>query len=333
MSSADWKKKNYSKKIKVSEATVAQLRKGTKAENIAKANKPGASAEYREAVRRFYGKDTTKAAPMAGGKTVKSGPRRVTSTSTSSTSSKPVSRKTSSGSPVKYSSPSSNMNIGSGNLTPAQYRDIASRQSRKDKVIGTAAQLAVPGMGGLKAVKALRAAKAAKAVKAAPKSIGAAPKRPQLSAGPKGRTEQLARTTTRTSTVVPSALKSVPGVARASKDVQRLSQGVKKGNATKGELNKAKLMLRAEIQAAAKKTAAKKTAAKPAPKAAPKPAPKPAPKAKPAPKKAPAKKTNTNDTQKMADEMFKRIGGRKPVRRTLKVGAAGYVAKKWNEVE
>ena len=37
MSSAEWKKKNYNRKIRVSEATVAQLRKGSKAENIAKA--------------------------------------------------------------------------------------------------------------------------------------------------------------------------------------------------------------------------------------------------------------------------------------------------------
>lgn len=60
MSSQEWKKKNYNTKIRVSESTVAQLRKGTKASNIAKANKPGASAEYREAVRRFYGKSTVK---------------------------------------------------------------------------------------------------------------------------------------------------------------------------------------------------------------------------------------------------------------------------------
>jgi hypothetical protein len=105
-------KKNYSKSIKVSESVVAQLRKGTKASNIAKANAPGASTEFREAVRRFYGKDVTKAMPMAGGKTVKSGPRRVTSSKPSASSanvSKPKSSSTRGG---FGDAPKYNMNIG-----------------------------------------------------------------------------------------------------------------------------------------------------------------------------------------------------------------------------
>lgn len=57
-SSQDWKNKNSNYNIKVSSSTVAKLRKGTKASNIAAANKPGASAEYKEAVRRFYGKNS-----------------------------------------------------------------------------------------------------------------------------------------------------------------------------------------------------------------------------------------------------------------------------------
>jgi hypothetical protein len=55
-STQKYKDKNSNYKIKVSSATVAKLRKGTKAGNIAAAKAPGASAEYKEAVRRFYGK-------------------------------------------------------------------------------------------------------------------------------------------------------------------------------------------------------------------------------------------------------------------------------------
>jgi hypothetical protein len=62
-SSQNWKDKNSNYKIKVSESTVAKLRKGTKASNIAAANKPGATAEYKEAVRRFYGKNAVSGAP------------------------------------------------------------------------------------------------------------------------------------------------------------------------------------------------------------------------------------------------------------------------------
>jgi hypothetical protein len=55
-SSQKWKDQNSNYGTKVSAATVARLKKGTKASNIASANKPGASAELKEAVRRFYGK-------------------------------------------------------------------------------------------------------------------------------------------------------------------------------------------------------------------------------------------------------------------------------------
>ena len=48
------------KKIKVSEATVAKLRKGTMAGNLAKAK--GASPEMREALMRFYGAKRVNAA-------------------------------------------------------------------------------------------------------------------------------------------------------------------------------------------------------------------------------------------------------------------------------
>jgi len=62
-----WKKKNYDKSIKVSDATVKKLLSGTKASNIAAANKPGASAQYKEAVRRFYGKNTVKSTMTPSG--------------------------------------------------------------------------------------------------------------------------------------------------------------------------------------------------------------------------------------------------------------------------
>lgn len=63
-SSQKYKDANSNYGIKVSEATVAKLRKGTKASNIAAANKPGASAEYKEAVRRFYGKNAVAKSPV-----------------------------------------------------------------------------------------------------------------------------------------------------------------------------------------------------------------------------------------------------------------------------
>lgn len=59
-SSQKYKDGNSNYNLKVSAATVAKLKKGTKASNIAAANKPGATAEYKEAVRRFYGKGSVK---------------------------------------------------------------------------------------------------------------------------------------------------------------------------------------------------------------------------------------------------------------------------------
>jgi hypothetical protein len=64
-SSQDWKDKNSNYSIKVPQAIVTKLRKGTKAGNIAAANKAGASAELREAVGRFYGKNVLKPLPKA----------------------------------------------------------------------------------------------------------------------------------------------------------------------------------------------------------------------------------------------------------------------------
>lgn len=59
-STQKYKDANSNYKVKVSSATVAKLKKGTKASNIAAANMAGASAEYKEAVRRFYGKNAIK---------------------------------------------------------------------------------------------------------------------------------------------------------------------------------------------------------------------------------------------------------------------------------
>jgi len=65
----NWKKNNYDRSIKVPDSVVKQLLKGTKASNIAAANKPGASAQYKEAVRRFYGKNTVKSTMTPKGPT------------------------------------------------------------------------------------------------------------------------------------------------------------------------------------------------------------------------------------------------------------------------
>jgi len=58
----DWKKKNYNTSVKVSEATIQGLREGKTFEgNVAKF-KSGATAEQREAMNRFYGKNRVGAA-------------------------------------------------------------------------------------------------------------------------------------------------------------------------------------------------------------------------------------------------------------------------------
>lgn len=69
-SSQKYKDKNSNYKIKVSAATVAKLRKGTKSSNIKAASAPGASAEYKEAVRRFYGKGSVSGTSKPSGKQV-----------------------------------------------------------------------------------------------------------------------------------------------------------------------------------------------------------------------------------------------------------------------
>ena len=73
MPNQKWKDKNYNSNLKVSSATVAKLKKGTKASNMAAAAKPGASVEFKEAVRRFYGKNTVAfKAPAQAQKAMKS---------------------------------------------------------------------------------------------------------------------------------------------------------------------------------------------------------------------------------------------------------------------
>lgn len=62
MVAKDWKKKNYNTSVKVSEATIQGLRDGKTFEgNVAKF-KSGATAEQREAMNRFYGKNRVGAA-------------------------------------------------------------------------------------------------------------------------------------------------------------------------------------------------------------------------------------------------------------------------------
>jgi len=66
----DWKKKNYDTSIKVSEATIQGLRDGKTFEgNVAKF-KSGATAEQREAMNRFYGKNRVGAALGQGVATI-----------------------------------------------------------------------------------------------------------------------------------------------------------------------------------------------------------------------------------------------------------------------
>lgn len=70
MVAKDWKKKNYDTSIKVSEATIQGLRSGKTFEgNVAKF-KSGATAEQREAMNRFYGKNRVGAALGEGVSTI-----------------------------------------------------------------------------------------------------------------------------------------------------------------------------------------------------------------------------------------------------------------------
>lgn len=70
MVAKDWKKKNYNTSVKVSEATIQGLREGKTFEgNVAKF-KSGATAEQREAMNRFYGKNRVGAALGEGVATV-----------------------------------------------------------------------------------------------------------------------------------------------------------------------------------------------------------------------------------------------------------------------
>lgn len=281
MSSTEWKKKNYNKSIKVSQSVVDDLKKRSKSENIRLANRTDASPQFKEAVRRFYGKSVTGTtrptgkitpksrggATASAGKSVsrgKSGDYGVSAynakmSQTARGANKSSSNKSGAKSTEKKMFPATvtpesyKMNVGKDNLTPAQRREIAARQSTRDKIIGTAAQMAVPGTAGFKALKAIKAAKAAKAAKTVKELPAGKPALKQLSAGPKGRTQALARTTTRTSNAVPKNVSNVASVARAKARVQKLEAGMKKGAATKGEVNEAKLMLRAEVQRAMKK--------------------------------------------------------------------------------
>ena len=150
------------------------------------------------------------------------------------------------------------MNIGKSNLTKAQRDAIAANQSSNDKVVSAIVQMAVPGTGAFKVIKGIKAIKAAKAAGAAVKMLPAGKALPKaIGPGPRGlassASARLARTTTRTSNAVPASAKNVPAVTRAQNNVKKLEAAVKKGIATKGELNEAKLMLRAEVQKIAKK--------------------------------------------------------------------------------
>ena len=135
--------------------------------------------------------------------------------------------------------------------------NLASGKTARDKGRKTIVQKAgvnttavAATLAGGSALKAAKAAKAAKTARALP---AGKPAPRELSSGPKGRAQALARTTTRKSNVVPKNVSNVGSVARAKARVQKLEAGMKKGIATKGEVNEAKLMLRAEVQRAAKR--------------------------------------------------------------------------------
>lgn len=155
MASSDWKSKNYNKNVKVSQKTVSVLKSRSKAENIAAANRPGASPELREAVKRFYGKGTVKSFANQGKITRGSKGAKPTVTATRQSVSKPKSGKTSNMSPAyNQGSPSAKLNTGTSNLSPAQRKAIAARQSKVDKAITFVAQAALPGTGAVKGAKA-----------------------------------------------------------------------------------------------------------------------------------------------------------------------------------
>lgn len=164
MSSQEWKKSNYNKNIKVSQSVVDSLKKRSKSENIKLANRADASPQFKEAVRRFYGKPVTGTTRPTG----KIAPRSRGGATTASKSStvKPATKSGSTSNKGKGSNfmsstvtpESYKMNVGKDNLTPAQRREIASKQGTGDKIIGGLAQIAVPGTVGFKALKASKTA-------------------------------------------------------------------------------------------------------------------------------------------------------------------------------
>lgn len=302
-------KKNYSKSIKVSESVVAELRKGTKASNIAKANAPGASVQFREAVRRFYGKDATKAMSMAGGKTVKPGARRVTSSkpsSSSATVSKPKSSSTRGG---FGDAPKYNMNVGKVSAPKRAVNNKAAKPKLSAKEILTPkgpAKIALAMVPTGKAIQGIKSlAGAAKYGKAASSNLNRlqsgytrgvvtkgeldkakklaeaiANRKQQLKASPKLSTAQLEKKIPSKFTPKPTPAKKAPAKSTSSK-----------GNYTQKNLSEN-----------VKRTTAKTSAPKP-------------------------KTTGSNDAQEMSKAMLDRVAGKKPIRRLGVATIAGYGAK------
>jgi hypothetical protein len=134
MASSDWKKKNYNKNIKVSQSVVDQLKKRSKSENIALANRTDASPQFKEAVRRFYGKPATGTTRPTG----KITPRSRGTQSTPSKASAPSKPKSKAGmggratvknpqgtSMSSVTSESYKMNVDRNYKAPASYKPLS----------------------------------------------------------------------------------------------------------------------------------------------------------------------------------------------------------------
>lgn len=235
---ASWKKQNYNMNIRVSESTVQQLRKGSMASNIAKANKPGASAEYREAVARFYGKDKLKPVSKIASGTpsgIKPGPKAPSKPTAGKPAGKSAPKKySSSGTGSMYgSAPKASGNIGNQmaatkTLAKKGYKyqsadEAFKKLSPANQALVIGVQSMVPIGGGVGAVKgtvaAIRLAKTAKNAKAA---------------------AALGRTT---ANALKSAVKTHPDVVKSASNLKKMNDARKKGLITAGELQDARIML------------------------------------------------------------------------------------------
>lgn len=168
--------------------------------------------------------------------------------------------------------PKSNMNVGKSNLTPAQMREVASKQSKTDKAIGTAAQMLVPGMGGARIGAAVgkgiaRAATAATAKNVRSNALKSAGKTKSASSiarpqAPKGKTYKAeagktvsVKGSTGVARVKPQGSKPSARVVGRGTDLAKVDQGVRSGNNLRraNAMETASKAERAYVKAASKK--------------------------------------------------------------------------------